>query len=508
MTPLLNRTYLKDELMGTEIADYPAEIINYPERVIQVGEGNFLRGFVDWMFHQMNKKGYFKGRIVVIKPRAGKLKDLNDQDGLFTLFLRGREKGEVVEKKEIITSISRGIETYNEWDKVLKLARNPEIEFVISNTTEAGIIYLPDDRIKDTPPESFPAKLTVYLYERYRYFDGDKDKGLVIIPTELIERNGDSLKEIVIKLSRDWNLPSQFIDWVNDANYFLNTLVDRIVTGYPGKEINNIEKELGYRDKLLNTGEIFHLWVIEGNKELKDRLPFHKVGLNVKWVDDLTPYRVRKVRILNGAHTSTVPVAYLAGIDTVREAVNDDLCSNFIKKTLFEEIIPTLEGDKDELEDFAKEVLERFNNPFIEHKWFDISLNSISKFKVRVLPSMLNYISDKGIIPQNLSFSLAALLYFYKGTDIRDGKLICSRKGEEYGVNDNIETLDFFRKIWLSYERGEAGLEEIVKNIFANIELWGQNLNSLPELKDRVLTHLKEFDEYGMKKSLHKLLSI
>lgn len=505
--PMLNREYLESELLGTELADFPAEILDYPEKVVQIGEGNFLRAFVDWMFHTMNKNGVFKGRTVVVQPiREGRISNLNEQDGLYTLYLRGIENGEEVNKKEIMTAISRGIESYTEWDEYLKLAENPEIEFVVSNTTEAGIAYNQDDNLTDTPPESYPGKLAAYLYHRYQTFNGDQDKGMVIIPVELIDRNGDNLKRIILKLADDWNLEPEFKNWIKEANHFLNTLVDRIVTGYPFNEIEELEAELGYHDQNLDTGEIFHLWVIEGDESLKEKLPFHKAGLNVKWVDDLTPYRTTKVRILNGAHTSTVPVSYLAGIDLVRDAVNDELVGEFIKQAVFEDIIPTLDADEDELEDFASKIFERFKNPYIDHKWLDISLNSTSKFKTRVLPSLVQHIEEYDKVPERLSFALAALIHFYHGTELEEGKLAAYRDGEKYLIRDDRDALSYFADLWSRFEAEEIDLADLAKDVLANQNFWDRDLNELPGLTDSLISNLNLIKKEGMKASLEKLI--
>ncbi len=505
--PMLNKKLLKEKLLGTELADYSKDILDQPEKVIQFGEGNFLRAFVEWMFHQMNKENVFNGSVVVVQPiSTGRVCNLNEQDGLYTLYLRGREQGKTVNKKEIITSISRGVNSYSQWDEVLKCAENPEIEFLISNTTEAGIAYHPEDKLEDTPPDSYPGKVTAYLYHRYQTFNGDSEKGMILIPCELIDRNGDNLKKIVIKLADDWGLPAGFVDWVKEHNVFLNTLVDRIVTGYPFNEVEELEKELGYHDQNLDTGEIFHLWIIEGDEGLKEKLPFHKVGLNVKWVEDMTPYRTRKVRILNGAHTSTVPVSFLANVDLVRDAVNDKLLNSFIRRTVFEEIIPTLNFDEDELKDFAEKIFDRFNNPFIDHKWLDISLNSTSKFKTRVLPSLKGYIEDTGEVPSNLSYSLAALIAFYKGTEIEDNNLVAYRGDKTYKIMDDLEALEFFKDVWTKQGKGEINLGVLVKEVLAHQDFWKEDLNQLPGLKDKVTGYLEEILDKGMQDSLQDLM--
>ena len=507
--PDLNRNYFETELLGTEIADFPAEILDYPEKALQIGEGNFLRAFIDWMFHKMNKKGIFKGRAVVAQPiRKGRISNLNKQDCLYTLYLRGIENGSEVNKKEIMTAISRGIETYTQWDQFLELAKNPEIEFIVSNTTEAGIAYNEEDKLTDRPPESFPAKLTIYLYERYQEFNGDPDKGMVIIPVELIESNGDNLKKIILKLIDDWDLETGFKNWIKNSNHFLNTLVDRIVTGYPFNEAPALESELGYHDDNLDTGEIFHLFVIEGDESLKEKLPFHKANINVKWVDDLKPYRTTKVRILNGAHTSTLPVSYLAGVDLVRDAVNDELVSEFIKQAVFEDIIPTLDADEDELDNFASKIFERFQNPYIDHKWLDISLNSTSKFKTRVLPSLVQHIEKYNKVPERLSFALAALIHFYHGTELEDGKLAAYREGEKYLIRDDQAALKYFAEIWSRYEAEEIEMAELAENVLANQDFWDRDLNLLPGLKDSLISNLKMIAKEGMTQSLKILLEV
>lgn len=507
--PQLDKEYFKNNLLGSELTDYSAELLEYPEKVVQFGEGNFLRAFVDWMFHEMNKKGIFKGRAVVVQPiPQGRANSLNKQDNLYTLLLRGIQDGKVVNKKEIMTGISRSLEAYTQWDQVLKLAENPEIQFVVSNTTEAGIVYSPKDKLTDNPPDTYPGKLAAYLYHRYKHFNGAKDKGMLIVPVELIDRNGDKLKEVILKLADNWNIEEGFKDWIKEANIFLNTLVDRIVTGYPFREIDEIEAELGYHDENLNTGEIFHLWVIEGKESLKERLPFHKAGLNVKWVEDMTLYRSRKVRILNGAHTSTVPVSYLAGIDIVRDAVNDKLLGEYIKKVVFEEIIPTMNMSAKELTSFAEGILERFANPFIDHKWLDISLNSISKFKTRVLPSLIEYNEKWNELPEKLVFSLAALITFYKGREIKENQLIAYRNGEEYLIKDDLTVLDFFANLWRSYQKKEIDMFKLAKEVLGNRAFWQQDLNYLPGLTKLLVKNLKEIEEKGVKESLIRLLKL
>lgn len=505
--PILNKKYLEEFLPGTGLADFPLEILDYPERVLQFGEGNFLRAFCDWIFHQMNKRGLFKGRVVAVQPiPEGRAGNLNKQDNLYTVLLHGIENGEPVEKREIVASISRSLDAYTQWDKLLELAGNPEIEIVLSNTTEAGISYSPEDRPTDSPPDSYPGKLAAFLYHRYRHFGGAPDKGMIIIPVELIERNGDTLKSIVCRLADEWYPGSGFRNWLEKENIFLNTLVDRIVTGYPFKETGKIEGELGYRDENLVAAEIFYSWIIEGDEAIRGRLPFHEAGLNVQWTDDLTPYRTRKVRILNGLHTAAFSIAYLSGIDLVRDAVNDELTGSFIRKALFQNILPVLEYDGAELESFAGQVLERFKNPYIDHKWLDISLNSIAKFRTRVLPSLMKYVGENDSLPDMLVFSLAALIFFYKGTEIRGNKLIAYRDGEEYLVSDETEVLEFFADLWIRYGNKETSLEELVREVLQNRGFWGEDLNKLSGLGTAVRFYLQRIEEAGIRESLGELV--
>lgn len=479
-----------------------------PERVLQFGEGNFLRGFVDWMLDSMNDRGLFNGRAVVVQPIAQGLADvLNSQDGLYTLLLRGVQNGKTVEEKSVISSISRGLNPYSDFDKYLECAENPDLRFIISNTTEAGIAYNPNDRLDDKPPASFPGKLTVLLYKRFKTFSGDPLKGFVIIPCELIDRNGDNLKKIVLQLASEWGLEVEFIDWLQNSNYFLNTLVDRIVTGYPKDEVQKITDELGYKDNLLNTAEIFHLWVIEGDKRFSEEIPFTKAGLNVIWTEDMTPYRTRKVRILNGAHTMTVLAAYLYGKDTVKDCVDDKIVHAFMNKGIYEEIIHTLDLPENELLDFAGAVSERFANPFIKHYLLSIALNSTSKFKTRVLPSILEYINRKGEIPKVLTFSLSALIAFYRGTEIKDNALMGKRNTNEYNICDDMPVLQMFAGLWSNFDGSEAGTKKLVSEVLSKTEIWGADLNSIPSFAALVSEYLYRIISCGMSDAISEVIA-
>ena len=413
-----------------------------PERVIQFGEGGFLRGFVDWMLHRINKNSDFNGSVVVVQPiEAGLCDMLSEQDCVYTHLCRGVEGVET----DVIDVISRCVKPYESFDEYLKLAENPDFRFVVSNTTESGIVFSADDKITDAPPKTFPAKLTLLLKRRYELgLDG-----FIFLPCELIDRNGDNLKKCVLQYADLWELGEGFKAWVENENVFTNTLVDRINTGYPKGE----DLGLGYEDKMVNTSEFFHLWVIETECDLESELPFSSADLNVIVTrDKLEMYRTRKVRILNGAHTSLVPYALLSGFDTVKSCIDDDGMREHVRKCVFDEIIPTLDLPKDELESYAQSVIERFGNPYIKHYLSSIALNSVSKFKVRVLPSILEYKKRYGKTPETLVFSLAKLIEFYKN-------------GEP---NDAPEVIDFIKA-------------HSVREILANKEFFGEDISFLTE---------------------------
>lgn len=415
------------------------ETVKRPERVIQFGEGGFLRGFVDWMIQKLNDAGEFNGNIVVVQPiEQGMCDMLTAQNCGYTHFIRGVEGVE----KTIVNSISRCVKPYEDYDAFLALAHNPDFRFIVSNTTEAGITYVEGDKLTDRPAKSYPAKLTALLYERFKAGLG----GFIILPCELIDQNGVKLREIVLRYAKEWELGADFINWVETENHFCFTLVDRINTGYPkGEDMN-----LGYEDNLVNTSEYFHLWVIQGDAKLAEEIPFHKIGLNVIWTDNLEMYRTRKVRILNGAHTSTVAYAMLSGFDTVKSCIEDEKMYAYIKKCVFEEIIPTLDLPKEELIDYANSVLERFANPYINHYWSSIVLNSVSKFKVRVLPSITEYIKRYNKMPETLLFAFANLIKLYK-TDM---------------ANDDKDVMEFMKNA-------------STKEILANTSLWDEDLSYL-----------------------------
>lgn len=455
----------------------------YPIRVLQFGEGNFLRAFADWMIDLMNEKVDFQSSVQLVQPiNKGLAELINKQDGLYHVILEGLKDGKTFQETRLISCVSSCINPYTDYTAFLTLAENPDLRFVISNTTEAGIAFDEKDINPKTIPNSFPGKLTALLHHRFEYFKGDSTKALIIIPCELIDQNGTKLKEVMLKYCDLWGLSSSFKDWLNQF-IFCNTLVDRIVPGFPKETIKEKQAAIGYEDNLIVTAEPFHLWVIESEAKnletLKKEFPLHKAGLDVKFVEKQAPYRTRKVRILNGAHTAMVPVAYLHGLRTVKESMDDAFVNAFIREAVFDEIIPTLDLVNNELIQFANDVLERFQNPFIRHELISISLNSISKYKVRVLPSVLEFIKRKNTLPAKLTFSLAALIRFYKG----------NWEGQTIPVNDTEEVMIAMKKAWAAND-----IESTVQQILSNIGFWDQDLTLIPGLFENILEYLKRIE--------------
>jgi tagaturonate reductase len=482
-----------------------------PVRIVQFGEGGFLRGFVDWMIDRLNRKCLFNGSITVVQPIArGMIDVLNTQDGLYTHLMRGMETGEIVERRVIVGSIRNGLNPYTDFAGYLALAHNPDLRFIVSNTTEAGIATNPEDKLDAQPAISFPAKLTQLLLERYKTFNGDPSKGFVLLPCELIDRNGDNLKRTVLETATKWNLDAAFIEWVEKHNIFTCTLVDRIVTGYPRDEAEALWQEAGYTDNLYNTSELFHLWVIEGPEELASELPLPAAGFNVIFAPSIKPYRDRKVRILNGAHTVSVLAGFLAGKNLVGENMDDAALSSFTSKAILEEVIPGLtlpphNLSSKELIAYANAVFERFRNPYIKHALLSISLNSVSKYRARVLPSVREYITHKGAVPKRLAFGLAALIAFYRGTVIRDGALIGSRNGAEYLIKDDQPVLEAFSALWSTYDNTAEGATKLATAVLAKTEWWGKDLNTLPSFTEVISADLNTILTEGVYAALAKL---
>ena len=472
-----------------------------PERVLQFGEGNFLRAFVDYFFDVLNEKEGFNGKIALVQPIERGLTDMiNEQEGLYTLYLRGAENGQAVMKKRVITSVSRCIDPYRDFNVFMDCAKNPDLKYIVSNTTEAGIVYSDADKITDAPAKSFPAKLTRFLYERFQIFGGKPDTGFVVLSCELIDNNGKELLNCVEKYIKLWDLPEAFLNWVREENIFCSTLVDRIVTGYPRNEADQFNEANGYIDNLLDTGEIFGFWVIEGPQKLCDMIPFAKAGLPVLVTDDHTPYKKRKVRILNGTHTSMTPACMLAGEEIVRNCMEDEVISGYVNKFIYEEIIPILPLPKEELLAFAGAVADRFKNPYIDHRLSDISLNSVAKWKARVMPSLLEYKEKFGKLPSLLSFSLAALIRFYRCAE-RDGGFYGEGSGKEYPVRDDADVCRYFAALpW------DGACADLVKIVLANTDFWGRDLNEVEGLTDKVTEYIEAIDSVGAKAVMKSLL--
>ncbi|OIJ14690.1 altronate oxidoreductase [Anaerobacillus alkalilacustris] len=503
MQQILNRDLDKAKLSSSVI--YEGQT-NLPEKVIQFGEGNFLRGFIDWMINELNKQGLFNGRVVVVQPRSqDKIPIINEQDGLYTVVLKGIVKGERVEKSEIVSSISRGINIVENWDEILKVATSRDIRYVFSNTTEAGLTYLQEEYDPDSTPKSFPGKLTSLLYHRFIFMKGCPESGLVIIPCELVEENGNVLKQLVIKLANEWKLPKDFMSWVEFHNHFCNTLVDRIVTGYPKDDIEGIESMLGYKDRLLTVGEPYHLFAIDADESIAQEIPFEKAGLNVKW-GDITPYREIKVRLLNGPHTMIAAVCYLSGVNTVQEAMEDKILGEFIKYGMYREIYPTINISEVEKKDFTDSVIERFLNPYNKHYLTDIALSSVSKFKSRLLPCLEEYVAQNNTLPGVITFSLAALLAYNRPIRIEGNSLVGMRGQEEYYIRDNQEVLNLVNKVWSKYDGSRSGIDQLVSEIIADSAIWGRNLTEIKQLPEAVAYYLNDIVENGMKMSVEKLI--
>lgn len=472
-----------------------------PERILQFGEGNFLRGFVDYFIDVLNEERGFNSKVVVVQPiKQGLAEVLNEQEGLYTLYLRGYENGEAVNKRRLISSISRAINPYEESQAFLDQAKNPDLRFIVSNTTEAGIAYVSADKLEDTMPSSFPAKLTKLMYERFKTFGTEKGKGFIILSCELIEHNGAELKKCVLKYAESWQLPEAFKAWIEEENTFCSTLVDRIVTGYPRNEAEALCVENGYQDKLLDTAEVFGFWVIEGPQSLYEELPIKDSGLPILVTDDHTPYKKRKVGILNGAHTSMVLAAYLAGENIVRECMHNEVIEAFMEHTLFEEIIPTLPLKEEELISFANATIERFKNPFIDHQLLAICLNSVSKWKARVLPSMKGYIKKYGKLPSHIVFSFAALMAFYTGSKIEDGALIGHRQDETYKIVDDTAVLEYCAKC-----SETLPIVDYVKGFASREDFFGEDLTKYEGFVEAVTAYLTSIRQKGMKQVLEEV---
>ena len=471
--------------------------------VIQFGEGNFLRGFVDYMIDIANESGLINTSVAIAKPITfGNLSMFREQDCVYTVLLRGRQDGETVESSRVVTCVDHVVDAYEEYGSYMALAKLPSLRIVVSNTTEAGIVYDDTDKIENTPPKTYPGKLTQFLYERYKAFNGAADKGLIILPVELIEMNGKKLRECVEKLCTLWQLPAEFIAWVAESCIFCNTLVDRIITGYPKEDAAALCEAWGYQDNLIVTGEPFAFWVIESDKPeiVANALPLDKAGLPVVFTDNIVPYRERKVRLLNGAHTGTVLGAFLAGLDTVGECMDDDLVRGYLESMMYNEIGATVPLPADEVKAFAEAVIERFANPFIRHLILSIALNSVSKWKSRLLPSLLDSQKATGKLPKIITFSYAALLAFYTGK-LDGDKMTGTRADGEYPIVDDANVLEFFA------EASALPTAEYVKTAAANELFWGRDLNEVEGFTAAVTEYLTDIRENGARVAITKLMA-
>lgn len=466
------------------------------ERVLQFGEGNFLRAFVDYFIDLANERTGWGTKVAVVQPIAqGQGGTVNEQDGLYTVCLRGLEDGKQVIRKRVISSISRCINPYEDFAGLLEYARKPEIRYIVSNTTEAGIVYDEGSLFTQEPPVSFPAKLTRFLYERFTAFRGEKGRGVVILSCELIDHNGDELKKCVQKYAEQWKLEEEFWTWVEEENIFCSTMVDRIVTGYPRAEADELNRDNGFEDRLLDTGEVFAIWVIEGPRELEDELPFKKAGLPVIVAEDCTPYKKRKVRMLNGVQTTMVLASYLSGQDIVRRCMEDKDIYSFMERCVYDEIIPVLtEYPEEELKEYAKGLFDRLCNPFIDHSLLAISLNTTSKWKARVLPTVKEYAGNRKKLPPCLMAGFAAYIKFYKGIRLEDGGLMARSDRGEYKICDDKEVLQFF------YDHRDDSWECLTEAVCKNESFWGEDLTSIPGFTDMVTEYLELFEKDGVHK--------
>ena len=466
---------------------------SYPERIIQFGEGNFLRAFVDWIVWNMNEKADFNSSVVVVQPIAKGMVDmLNEQDGLYHLNLQGLDKGKKVDSLQLIDVISRGLNPYTQFDEYLKLAENPDMRFVVSNTTEAGIAYDPSCKFTDAPASSYPGKLTQLLYHRFITFNGAEDKGLYVFACELIFHNGTELKKCVEQYIELWSLGADFKAWFDNACGVYCTLVDRIVPGYPRETIGDILEKIQIDDKMVVQAEIFHLWVIEAPEKVAKEFPADKAGLNVLFVPSEKPYHDRKVTLLNGPHTVLAPVGYLAGFDIVREIVEDEVMGTFVKKVMFDELMPTLDLPKAELEKFGNDVLDRFRNPYVKHFVTSIMLNSFPKFKTRDLPGMKIYLERIGELPSAIVLGLAAIITYYKG----------GKRGEDTIVpNDDKAIMDLLTELWSA-----NNVKEVAKGVLGAKFIWDENLNNIPGLTKKVTDYLTSIQDNGMLNTVKAVL--
>ena len=476
-----------------ELNRQTAHTAKYPTKVIQFGEGNFLRAFVDWIIWNTNKATDFNAGVVVVQPiEKGMIETLNAQDGLYHVNLQGIDKGNAVDTIEMIDVINGGINPYTQNDEFMALAEDENIRFVISNTTEAGIAFDPSCKLEDRPASSYPGKLTQLLYRRYEHFNGDLTKGFIILPCELIFLNGKELKKCIYQYIELWNLGEGFKTWFEQACGVYCTLVDRIVPGYPKDTIAQIHERIGFKDNLVVKGEVFHLWVIEAPETVAAEFPADKAGLNVLFVPSEAPYHERKVTLLNGPHTVLSPVGYLSGLDTVRECVEDPEVGKFVHKVMYKELLETLNLPKPELEAFADSVVERFVNPYVKHFVTSIMLNSFPKYRTRDLPGLKTYLERKGELPEGLVLGLAAIITYYKGGKRGDVEIV---------PDDDKAIIELLKNLWAT-----GDIRKVAEGVLAAEFIWGENLNDIPGLTDLVATDLGIIREEGMRAAVKKVI--
>lgn len=472
---------------------FTATALHRPVKVIQFGEGNFLRAFVDWIIWKTNQNTDFNAGVVVVQPiDKGMVDVLNEQEGLYHVNLQGLDKGEAVDSVEMVDVINGGLNPYTDFEGYLSLAENPDVRFVISNTTEAGITFDPACRLSDKPASSYPGKLTQLLYHRYNHFNGDHSKGLIILPCELIFLNGKELKKCIYQYIELWQLPEGFKMWFEQSCGVYCTLVDRIVPGYPKDTISQIHERIGYEDKLVVKGEVFHLWVIEAPESVAREFPADKAGLNVLFVESEAPYHDRKVTLLNGPHTVLSPVGYLSGLDTVKECVEDGEVGAFVRKVMYEELMETLDLPKAELQTFADSVTERFLNPYVKHFVTSIMLNSFPKYKTRDLPGLKTYLERKGKLPEGLVLGLAAIITYYKGGMRGDVEIV---------PNDDPAIIELLRGLWAS-----GDMDKISEGVLGAEFIWGEDLNEISGLTDLLKEYLHIIHNDGMRAAVRKVI--
>jgi tagaturonate reductase len=476
-------------ISGNNLEVPEASLFELPEKVLQFGTGVLLRGLPDYFIDKANRHGIFNGRVVVVKSTDyGTTKDFDEQNGLYTLAIKGIEGGKTIEKNIVSSAISRVLTASTQWEQILDLAASPDLEVVISNTTEVGIT-LTEDNIQANPPTSYPGKLLAVLYHRFKTFNGAPDKGLVIVPTELIVDNGTKLSEVLFKLAEQNNLEADFVSWLKTHNEICNSLVDCIVPGKPAKEeLVALENELGYKDDLLISSEVYRLWAISGNEKTKGKLSFAQADKGVVITPDIDLHRELKLRLLNGTHTLSCGLAFLAGCETVKSAMDDKAIEAYIANLMRNEIAKAIpyEVTEEQTDEFASNVLDRFKNPYIKHQWWSITANYSSKLQMRVLPVLFNYVNKFGSVPELIAMGFAAYIRFMKPVSQKDGKFYGEANGQQYHINDT--KADQLAELW----KNHAG--NIVEAVLGDVSLWGKSLTEIAGFSESVAKHLTAMD--------------